>query len=216
MKTSPTATTLATLAAVASQSSAAVVQISLDDIFLSSTSNQLTADFTGDGNNDFVISGVTQTFLSPAAGFFSSTPSGFFTSSPGAPGTYRAALQIDGNQINASIRVSTYGGPLGTASSIDGVYASGVGLAGLIPITFNDANYGGVVNAWLDVNVSGTDPRIDLRRIIWDEADLGTRPAGVSADDSAFATATPIPEVSSLALLALGAGGLAARRRRAA
>jgi hypothetical protein len=54
-----------------------------------------------------------------------------------------------------------------------------------------------------------------VHRLIFDDASA-TAPTGLTSDSPAFPAWSAVPEPSSLGLLALGAGGLLARRRRAA
>ena len=107
--------------------------------------------------------------------------------------------------------------------------ASGVGVATqtgevvnnikyLNPIYFSDAsiNGGASTQGYLEVNAfnsSKTDHTIALTRLVFDDASLTLGIAGLSTS----ATYTEfVPEPSSFAMLALGAGGLLARRRRQA
>ena len=210
-------------AGATSVANAAIVEISLSGNTLTSSTNNLLADFSGDGNDDFTLSGTNQVHNPPtpgfsAPGFFSPGPNGrpstgtYFPGTwvPGSPGSYSAKLSVDGVSASGRNFVSSYGSTLSNTSNIAGSPATD----GLIAITFTDANYGGFISGWLDVSVSGANPAVTLQRIIWDDANLTLRPASASATASAYATASPVPEPSGLALLALGAGGLIARRRR--
>lgn len=209
-----------------------IVEISMTGNQLTSTTNSLFADFSGDGVPDFTIGGVNQSnnpnqpFFSnpgfynpgfsnpgpngrPSSGSYipgSSSP-GTFT--PGHSGTNLASMTINGLSANASNRVSSLGAPVGSNAMVNGAPSDG-----LIPITFTDPNYGGEIHGWLDVSAEGASTAITLQRIIWDSNDRGTAPSGVSALDRAYETASPVPEPSGLALLALGAGGLLTRRQR--
>ena len=79
-------------------------------------------------------------------------------------------------------------------------------------------------DGWLETRVFNTSPTfqtVELVRIVFDDAEqarptdpgigMTVYPSMGSVENGVF---TPIPEPSGLALLALGAGGLAARRRR--
>jgi hypothetical protein len=213
------ASTLAAIGA-ANTANATIVQISLTGNTLTDTANNLVADFTGDGNDDFTLAGIAQKHNPPqepksSPGFTTITSSGSTsyvsgTYTPGSPGSYSVQLSANNSQIYAQKYVTSMGATNGGyTSSINGLHATD----GLIAITFTDVNYGGLIQGWLDVSVDGFNTAITLQRIIWDDANLDTAPA-VSATDPAFATATPVPEPSGLALLALGAGGLITRRRR--
>jgi len=108
--------------------------------------------------------------------------------------------------------------------------AASYGIMTLVPIVFQDAtiNVGGLndpVWGYLDVTLSagpGFDAsRIDVHRVVFDYDEIngvefGIFPSGVSAGGAAFPEfGIAVPEPSGLGLLALGAGGLLARRRRA-
>jgi len=177
---------------------AATVQITLTGNALSSTGgNTLFGDLTGDGTADVF-------FVSPNFGNF------------------RAQVNILGALISA-------GGSNSTGYFLDAQFAnSGVGTARIVvftprsinylnPITFTDSriNGGATTNGYLQVNAFSTsDSRhtVALTRLVFDDAST-IAPTGLSTGT----TYTPwvvIPEVSSLVLLALGAGGLAFRRNR--
>ena len=105
------------------------------------------------------------------------------------------------------------------------VMGSGVQVsAGLYFLSLTDSNVRGGVTTlgYLDMTATGgavgEKGRVDIHRFIFDAATGGTI-AGLHVTDSAFTeyttSAVPaIPEPSRLGLLALGAGGLLARRRR--
>ena len=94
-------------------------------------------------------------------------------------------------------------------------------LSGVVRLTVVDANVrGGSPNVgWLDMSAT-IGPfgigRVDVHRFIFDDTGLGA-PTGVGHADAAYPEygAAVVPEPSGMGLLALGAGGLLARRRRA-
>jgi hypothetical protein len=94
--------------------------------------------------------------------------------------------------------------------------------AGLVSVTLVDTgvNGGASTAGWLDVTATGRGVgefgRVDVHRFIFDDTGLGA-PAGVAHADAAYPeyVAAAVPEPSGMGLLALGAGGLLARRRRA-
>ena len=78
---------------------------------------------------------------------------------------------------------------------------------------------GAPTDGWLDVTATGRSAgefgRVDVYRFVFDDSGLGA-PAGVAHADAAYPEyGAAVPEPSGLGLLALGAGGLLARRRRA-
>jgi hypothetical protein len=56
---------------------------------------------------------------------------------------------------------------------------------------------------------------VQIHRLIFDDA-FTTAPTGLTSASTGIQEWSAVPEPSSLGLLALGAGGLLARRRRAA
>ena len=176
------------------------MQITLTGNKISSTGgNQLVADLTGDTNADVTFGEESW-------------------------GPYYVAVGIDGGM---RLRAVNMGGMyVLNAAVADG---AGVGLPfafGPVPqsasymnhITFTDQriNGGAPTEAWLQVNAfntSGTSQTVELSRLIFDDAST-TRPAFASVP-GAQTEWSAVPEPSSFALLALGAGGLLARRRRA-
>ena len=185
----------------ASAANGATVQITFNNSFISSTAGkQLDTDFGGDG---------------VAEGFNAMTGIGYariYAGGFGYLGSARQALN------NAGV---AYG-----FAAVGGVYAIGapggsatVSRVTLFSITDDNVRGGLPTVGWLDVTatgrVSGEQGRVEWHRFIFDDT-TGVAPVGVSNADTAYPEYVAVPEPSSLGLLALGAGGLLARRRRAA
>jgi hypothetical protein len=92
-------------------------------------------------------------------------------------------------------------------------------IRGLVQVSFVDGGIrgGAATSGYLDSIVAFNDPygRVTLNRLIFDDAEGGAI-SGLSVHDAAYPeyVAAAVPEPSGLGLLALGAGGLLARRRR--
>jgi hypothetical protein len=93
-------------------------------------------------------------------------------------------------------------------------------IRALVALTFSDTGIrsGAQTLGYLDMTASATangEKRITVNRLIFDDV-TGGAIAGLNVNTT-YTTYTPaaVPEPSGLALLALGAGGLLARRRRA-
>ncbi len=185
----------------ASAANGATVQITFNNSFISSTAGkQLDTDFGGDG---------------VAEGFNAMTGIGFariYAGGFGYLGSARQALNNAGVAYGFAAvgAVSALGAPGGSAT-----------VSRVTPFSITDDNVrGGLPTVgWLDVTatgrVSGEQGRVEWHRFIFD-ASTGVAPVGVSHADTAYPEYVAVPEPSSLGLLALGAGGLLARRRRAA
>lgn len=194
---------LGTLAAsaAASSSQAALVQITLSGNQVSSNNgNNLVADITGDSLPDLVFANVQRN-----AGRYPS-----------------ARVQINGGPVFASSTGSAAQGDAQFAVGGIGVAAaqiqsSGIDIKYLNPITFTDSriNGGSATQGYLEVNsrvVRGSTASVVLTRLVFNDAST-TLPGSGLGTGTTYTEWTPVPEPSSLGLLALGAGGLLARRR---
>jgi hypothetical protein len=182
----------------ASAANGATVQISFTNNVVTPTSAaNFTPDLTGDQTND------VRRILP-----FGTLGLGLRTSVSNAARAY--AVNFGGNAFFVEVRgAGTYQvTPPGVATK-----------SGLAAIRFNDLNINGgvVTNGWLDMTATASSSLVQLQihRLIFDNAST-TAPTGVSSASTGIPEWNAVPEPSSLALLALGAGGLLARRRRAA
>jgi len=210
IKDSKTARFLATsltTGLAASAGNAATVQITLiGNNFSTTTGNQLNADITGDLMPDIAISDSRL--------INSNTYKGVLVTinGSGLSAVFDSASIFDARAAFPNAVVGWGTGPVGGELS-DRVAFN--------PITFTDAriNGGAVTQAYLQVearNFSSSSHEISLLRVIFDDAST-TRPTGnFAALSQTFTEFSAVPEPSGLSLLALGAGGLLARRRRLA
>ena len=200
------ATASGALAASVAATQASTVQITLTGNKLTTITNTLNADVSGDGINDFNINQAVR-------------------------GASNLLLVINNERVSAanftyySIR----------RFAVDAQFAAnGVGVAlisggvnpynikYLNPLSFTDAriNAGARTQGYLELNVfnsSQTSHTIALTRLVFNDTSTTLSKIGLSTSAiySAFVPVTVVPEPStSFGLLALGAGGLLIRRRR--
>jgi hypothetical protein len=187
----------------ASAANGATVQISFNNSYISSTSgNNLDADFGNDGTAE--IEGEWGARSAQVWDLLDGELLGTAVSFVFAPGVYAVGA----------------GGGFGFTSNI-GSSGLAVTAGGLVAVTFSDFGIrsGAPTLGYLDMTASATargEKRITVNRLIFDQ-DTGGTIAGLDVNTT-YATyvASAVPEPSSLGLLALGAGGLLARRRRQA
>jgi hypothetical protein len=198
------ATVTGTLAATVASSQAATVQITLTGNKISTTGgNTLNADVTGDFTSDIIITNAS-------------------TRKSVVAQNYGAFVEVNGIRLSAQsfIESSTVkakaqfiGGGVGEATGSGSIKY-------LNPISFTDVNINGGVltQGYLEVHsftVERVSATVALTRLIFDDASTTLATTGLSTGTT-YTTFVPVPEPSSLGLLALGAGGLLARRRRQA
>ena len=199
------------LAATAASSQAATVQITLLNNKISSTGgNQLIADLTGDGFADITLSyalagtAIVEVNVNNTgfvrAGYSRNVV--FFGQFPQFIPMHKADAQFSGPGVGASRGT----GALPQTATYLNLF------------TFQDSRINGdaVTNAWLEVhafNTSRTDHTVELTRLIFDDSST-TRPVFTEIPGTQTEWGA-VPEPSSFGMLALGAGGLLARRRRA-
>lgn len=200
-------------AGAATQANAATVQITFTGSHFSTTGNQLVADFGGDGRPDIGV------FKSFSTSFSSIRLDGIRID--GRPAVVAKAYRFNSSTTSGALnRIA--GAMVGDKSdSSSGTQSASSVVRAFAPIFFTDENIrsGKTTVGYLQIEASAMNPgevRFDVSRLIFDDA-AGGPIEGLQVGNSAFAEyrTNTIPEPSSLGLLALGAGGLLARRRRA-
>jgi len=188
--------TAATAAGVsASQASTITVNL-LNNYISASGGNHLNADLTGDGQPDLAI---TNAFNSR---FYRYSFSGYFSIASVKLNGVRAHAFYHRADVVGQVTLGSRTGYFVNGGKTNYSYGSGTAsLTGVIPISFKDLHINGGVQTKgsLEVTVSGPNAKIQL-------------------DSFTYNTRENVPDQgSSLALLAMGAGGvLALRRWRAA
>lgn len=185
-------------AGAATTANGATVQITFSNSFLSTNGgNHLVTDFGGDGTAELF---------------------GFL-----GPGRSAALVGTGGSVQVAQAGALPAGGP-GFAVVAGGGFVLGAPsqISRLVTLTVRDATIHGGADTvgWLDVvatgRASGEFGRIEVLRFIFDDVVGSPAPTGVSHASGAFTEfGAAVPEPSGLGLLALGAVGVVARRRRA-
>jgi hypothetical protein len=188
--------TAATAAGVTA-SQAGLVTINLNNNYINGLGNSLNADLTGDGHPDITLTGAKY-FLSHTHFFGYTGPFYKFSAAIQINGVYARGYDSGGYPF----RYGTLGSQRGFASGPDTFY-----LTGSIPIFFKDLhiNAGAPTKGFVEVTVApGQFATIQLDSLTYSTPGQAPAPGSrLSVSDQG----------SSLALLAMGAGGILAFRR---
>ena len=188
-------------AGAATTANGATVQITFSNSFLSTNGgNHLVTDIGGDGHSELVGGVLPGSALNGATFVFIKTSYGpVIAVASGNPFWGRAIVGI-----------------------VDALDPLSMEVSGMVFFSLHDSgvNGGAATAGWLDVvatgRSSGEFARIEVLRFIFDDVVGSPAPTGVSHASGAFTEfGAAVPEPSGLGLLALGAVGVVARRRRA-
>ena len=198
----------------ASVASGATVQITFTNSYISTTGgNHLVTDFGGDLTND-----ITGAIRFPGGSLLG----GGYASVKDRAGAFVASGNRSVWWLYGAIAEDHANARVGDQT--DWEWAPGQAqVMAVVAFSLVDANVrgGAATSGWLHVAAQGRSSgelgRVEVLRFIFDDAS-GVAPLGVSHASGAYSESlgAAVPEPSSLGLLALGAGGLLARRRRAA
>lgn len=198
---------------LAAASHAATVQITLTGNMISfNGGNQLVADITGDGTDDVTFSNVVSASNEVAININGDRASASSQVVTSRIYTSSGTFVYSFSQFNADAQFANSG--VGTPAPVASLARN---IKYLNPVTFTDSRINGGLptDGYLEVNsiAAGLGANsVTLTRFVFDDAST-TRPTGVLTTTQ-YTEAVLIPEPSSLTLLALGAGGLLARRNR--
>lgn len=194
----------------ASAGNAATVQITLigNQLTNGSSGNHLRADITGDNQADLVFTNFHPGFAVE-----------FKIGGDWLAAGYNQWYDSSSNLVHTFFADAKFANGLGEPEVYNAQTPQARTFFNFITLNDPRINGGAATQGYLQVdahNNSGTSSEVNLLRVIFDDAST-VRPAGDFAAMSAtFSEFTAVPEPSGFALLALGAGGLLARRRRLA